>query len=127
MNNISNQVQLIGRLGAKPEMINLESGSSLAKMSLATKEVYKNNKGEKVIDTQWHKLIAWGKLAETMTTYLEKGQEVAVSGKITYKSYTNKDGNTVNYTEIVASEFMMVGSRKNTSSVESTTPVQKAA
>jgi single-strand DNA-binding protein len=53
MNNISNQVQLIGRLGAKPEMINLENGSSLAKLSLATKEVYKNNKGEKVIDTQW--------------------------------------------------------------------------
>ena len=127
MNNISNQVQLIGRLGAKPEMINLESGSTLAKMSLATKEVYKNSKGEKVIDTQWHKLIAWGKLAENMGTYLDKGQEVAVSGKITYKSYVNKEGKTTNYTEIVASEFMMVGSKRNTSSAENTEPVQKAA
>ena len=115
MKNISNQVQLIGRLGAKPEMINLESGNSLAKMSLATKEVYKNNKGEKVIDTQWHRLIAWGKLAENMNTYLEKGQEVAISGKITYKSYTNKEGKNVNYTEIVANEFMMIGSRRNPS------------
>ena len=127
MNNISNQVQLIGRLGAKPEMINLENGSSLVKMSLATKEVYKNNKGEKVIDTQWHKLIAWGKLAENMGAYLDKGQEVAVSGKITYKSYTNKDGNTINYTEIVASEFMMVGAKKYTNSNEKTAPAQKAA
>jgi len=118
MKNISNQVQLIGRLGAKPEMINLESGNALAKMSLATKEVYKNNKGEKVIDTQWHRLIAWGKLAENMVTYLEKGQEVAVMGKITYKSYTNKEGQTVNYTEIVASEFMMMGSRKQSVSAQ---------
>jgi len=127
MNNISNQVQLIGRLGAKPEMINLENGSSLVKMSLATKEVYKNNKGEKVIDTQWHKLIAWGKLAENMGAYLDKGQEVAVSGKITYKSYTNKDGNTINYTEIVASEFMMVGAKKYINSTDTTAPAQKAA
>ena len=108
-------------------MINLENGSSLAKMSLATKEVYKNNKGEKVIDTQWHKLIAWGKLAENMGAYLDKGQEVAVSGKITYKSYTNKDGMTINYTEIVASEFMMVGSRRKTNSTDNTVQTQKAA
>jgi single-strand DNA-binding protein len=127
MNNISNQVQLIGRLGAKPEMINLENGSSLAKLSLATKEVYKNNKGEKVIDTQWHRLIAWGKLAENMGAYLDKGQEVAVSGKITYKSYTNKDGMIINYTEIVASEFMMVGSKRNNNSAGNTSSAQKAA
>ena len=112
MRNISNQVQLIGRLGAAPEMITLENGSQLTKISLATKEVYKNAKGEKVIDTQWHRLIAWGKLAENMSTYLEKGQETAISGKITYKSYVNKDGNTINYTEIVVNEFMMVGSKR---------------
>jgi single-strand DNA-binding protein len=112
MRNISNQVQLIGRLGAAPEIITLENGSQLTKISLATKEVYKNAKGEKVIDTQWHRLIAWGKLAENMNTYLEKGQETAISGKITYKSYVNKDGNTINYTEIVVSEFMMVGAKR---------------
>jgi len=113
MKNICNQVQLIGRLGAKPEMIKLENGNSLAKMTLATNEYYRNKNGEKVTDTQWHKLIAWGKLAENMHAYLEKGQEVAISGKITYKSYTNKEGQNVNYTEIVANEFMMVGSRNN--------------
>jgi len=112
MKNISNQVQLIGRLGAAPELITLDGGNKLAKISLATKEVYKNNKGEKVIDTQWHRLISWGKIAENMVTYLEKGQEVAVSGKITYKSYVNKEGKTMNYTEIVVSEFMMVGSKR---------------
>jgi len=114
MKNISNQVQLIGRLGAAPEMITLDNGNKLTKISLATKEVYKNGKGEKIIDTQWHRLISWGKLAENMATYLEKGQEVAVSGKITYKSYTNKEGKNVNYTEIVISEFMMVGAKRTT-------------
>jgi len=112
MNNISNSVQLIGRLGASPEMISLDSGNKLAKLSLATKEVYKNQKGEKVIDTQWHRLIAWGKLAENMAAFLEKGQEVAVNGKVTYKNYTNKEGIAVYYTEIVVNEFMMVGSKK---------------
>lgn len=112
MNNISNSVQLIGRLGASPEMIALESGNKLAKLSLATKEVYKNQKGEKVIDTQWHRLIAWGKIAENMATFLEKGQEVAVNGKVTYKNYTNKEGKAIYYTEIVVNEFMMVGARK---------------
>ena len=111
MKNISNSVQLIGRLGAKPEMIALESGNKLVKLNLATKEVYKNQKGEKVIDTQWHRLIAWGKLAENMGTFLEKGQEVAVNGKITYKNYTNKEGKAIYYTEIVVNEFMMVGKR----------------
>ena len=115
MKSISNQVQLIGRLGTAPEMITLENGSVLTKISLATKEVYKNTKGEKVIDTQWHRLISWGKLAENMATYLEKGQEVAVAGKITYKSYVNKEGASVNYTEIVVNEFMMMGSKKKAS------------
>ena len=109
MNNVSNSVQLIGRLGAKPEMIALDSGNKLAKLSLATNEVYKNPKGEKVVSTQWHKCIAWGKVAENMVSFLDKGQEVAVQGKITYKNYTNKDGKMVYYTEIVINEFMMVG------------------
>jgi len=115
MNNISNSVQLIGRLGAKPEMIALDSGNKLAKLSLATKEVYKNQKGEKVIDTQWHKLIAWGKLAENMHSFLDKGQEVAVNGKVTYKNYTNKEGRAIYYTEIVVNEFMMVGRKSEKS------------
>lgn len=112
MKNICNQVQLIGRLGAKPEMIKLENGNSLAKMNLATNEYYKNKQGEKVEDTQWHRLIAWGKLADNMVALLDKGQEVAVSGKITYNSYTNKDGQTVYTTEIVVQEFMLIGARK---------------
>jgi len=114
MKNISNQVQLIGRLGAKPEMIKLDSGNNLAKLSLATKEVYKK-----------------GKLAENMVTYLEKGQEVAVNGKITYKSYVNKEGRSVNYTEIVANEFMMVGNKRKsnpeTAPTQTTVPAPFAA
>ncbi len=113
MKNICNQVQLIGRLGAKPEMIKLENGNSLAKMTLATNEYYKNKNGEKVEDTQWHRLIAWGKLADNMAALLDKGREVAISGKITYNTYTNKEGQTVYTTEIVVQEFMLIGARKS--------------
>lgn len=121
MNNVSNSVQLIGRLGAKPEMVALDSGNKLAKLSLATNETYKNQKGEKVINTQWHKCIAWGKVAENMVAFLDKGQEVAVQGKITYKNYTNKDGKMVYYTEIVINEFMMVGRRAEAGNTQGAT------
>ena len=99
-------------------MIALESGNKLAKINLATNEVYKNQKGEKVTNTQWHKCIAWGKLAENMVAFLEKGQEVAVHGKVTYRNYTNKEGKSVYTTEIVLNEFMMVGKRMETSTAQ---------
>lgn len=118
MNNVSNSVQLIGRLGAKPEMVALDSGNKLAKISIATNEVYKNQKGEKVVNTQWHKCIAWGKTAENMVSFLDKGQEVAIQGKITYKNYTNKEGKAIYYTEIVINEFMMVGRKMETAKAQ---------
>lgn len=118
MNNISNSVQLIGRLGAKPEMVALESGNKLAKLNLATNEVYKNPKGEKITNTQWHRCIAWGRVAENMVNFLEKGQEVAVHGKVTYKNYTNKEGRSVYTTEIVIDEFMMVGKKSGSNAAQ---------
>ena len=76
MNNLKNRVQLIGNLGMNPEIKNLESGKKLAKFSIATNESYKNAKGEKIEDTQWHNLIAWGKTADIIEKYLQKGTEV---------------------------------------------------
>lgn len=108
MNNIRNRVQLIGNLGKDVELFNFDSGSKKAILTLATNEYYKNNKGEKVTDTQWHTIVAWGNLAELMASSLEKGNEVVVNGKLTQRSYDDKQGNKRFVTEVVANEFMRV-------------------
>src|SRR5690606_31356048 len=109
MNALRNKVQLIGNLGNDPEVINLEGGSKLAKFSMATNESYKNAKGEKVTDTQWHNVVAWGKTAEVVENYLKKGNEVAVEGKLINRSYETKEGNKQYVTEIKYHELLMLG------------------
>ncbi len=109
MNTLRNKVQLIGNLGNDPEIINLESGKTLAKFSIATNESYKNAKGEKVTDTQWHNVVAWGKTAEIIEKYVTKGKEVAVEGKLTSRSYETKEGEKKYITEVVCNELLMLG------------------
>ena len=109
MNTLRNKVQLIGNLGNDPEIINLESGRTLAKFSLATNESYKNASGEKVTDTQWHNVIAWGKTAEIIEKFVTKGKEVAVTGKLTSRSYETKEGEKRYITEVVCNELLMLG------------------
>ena len=109
MSTLRNKVQLIGNLGNSPEIITLESGKKLAKFSLATNENYKNAKGEKVTDTQWHNIVAWNKTAEIIEKYLEKGNEVAIEGKLTSRSYETKEGDKRYVTEIVCNELLMLG------------------
>lgn len=109
MSTLRNKVQLIGNVGNDPEIVNLESGKKLAKFSIATNETYKNAKGEKVTDTQWHNIVAWGKTAEIIENYLGKGKEVGIEGKLTSRSYDDKDGIKRYVTEIVCSELLMFG------------------
>ncbi len=109
MNTLRNKVQLIGNLGNDPEIINLESGKTLAKFSIATNESYTNSKGEKVTDTQWHNVVAWGKTAQIIEKYVTKGKEVAIEGKLTNRSYDTKEGEKRFITEIVCNELMMLG------------------
>ena len=111
MNTLRNKVQLIGNLGNNPEIITLDSGKKLAKFSIATNENYKNAQGEKITETQWHNLIAWNKTAEIAEQYLEKGKEVAVEGKLTTRSYDDKEGNKKYITEIVVNELLLLGSK----------------
>lgn len=108
MSTLRNKVQLIGNLGNDPEIVNLESGKKLAKFSIATNESYKNNKGERVTDTQWHNVVAWGKTAEIIETYVTKGKEVAIEGKLTSRSYETKTGEKRYITEIVCDELLML-------------------
>ena len=108
MNTLRNSVQLIGNLGKDIELKSFDNGTKLAKFSLATNEFYKNSKGEKVQETQWHNIVAWGKTAEFMDKSLSKGSEVAIKGKLTHRSYDDKNGVTKYISEIVAQEFMKI-------------------
>lgn len=112
MNALKNKVQLIGNLGSDPEIINLESGKTLAKFAIATNESYKNAKGERVTDTQWHNVVAWGKTAKIVENFLSKGKEVAIEGKLTTRSYENKQGEKRYVTEVVCNELLMIGNNK---------------
>ena len=109
MNNLRNKVQLIGNVGNTPEIVTLESGKKLAKFSIATNESYKNAKGEKITDTQWHHVVAWGKTAELIENYVPKGKEVGIEGKLTSRSYEDKAGQKRYITEIVCSDLLLLG------------------
>jgi single-strand DNA-binding protein len=106
---LKNKVQLIGNLGNAPEVRNTESGKKLVRFSVATNEQYKNAKGERVTETQWHNLIAWGKVADIAEKYLVKGTEVAIEGKLVNRNYTDKEGNKKYITEIQVNELLMLG------------------
>ena len=112
---LKNKVQLIGNLGNAPEVKTTESGKKLARFSIATNESYRNAKGEKVTETTWHNIVAWGKVAELAEKYLTKGKEVAIEGKLINNSYTDKDGNKKYSTEVQVSEILMLGSKAEVS------------
>lgn len=111
MNALRNKVQLIGHLGDAPEVRTLDNGKKMAKLRIATNETYRNAKGEKITETQWHNLVIFGKQAEIAEKYLTKGKEVAVEGKLTTRTYNDKDGNKKYFTEIQVSEFVMLGAK----------------
>ena len=109
MNNLSNSVRLTGRLGAAPEMKELESDKKVAKISLATNYYRKNGNGETVKETHWHQLILWNKQAEVAEKYLDKGSQIAIEGRLANRYYTDKDGAKHYVTEVIVSEMMLLG------------------
>ncbi|MGN6400061.1 MAG: single-stranded DNA-binding protein [Flavisolibacter sp.] len=110
---LKNKVQLIGNLGSNPEIKTTQGGKKLARFSIATNEVYRNAKGDKVTETQWHNLIAWGKVAEIAEKYLTKGSEVAIEGKLINRNCNDKDGNKKLVTEIQVNEVLMLGEKSS--------------
>ena len=113
MSTLRNKVQLIGNVGQTPEIKNLESGKKVASFSIATNEFYKNSKGEKVQDTQWHNVVTWGKQAELIEKYVDKGKEVAIRGKLTSRSYETQSGEKRYVTEILVNEILFLGNKEN--------------
>jgi single-strand DNA-binding protein len=112
MNNLRNRVQIIGHLGANPEIKELENGNKMAKLTIATNESYKNQKGEVVKETQWHNIVVWGNNVKVVEQYLQKGNEVCIEGKLNNRDYTDKDGIKRYITEIVCQELLLLGSKK---------------
>ncbi|WP_291286604.1 single-stranded DNA-binding protein [Flavobacterium sp.] len=108
MNAMKNRVQLIGNVGNDPEIKTLESGKKLAHLNIATNEKYTNDKGQKVEQTEWHRVTAWGKTAEIIEKFVVKGKEVAVEGKLTHRSYDDKNGEKKFITEVVVSEILLL-------------------
>lgn len=106
--SLRNSVTLIGHIGKEVEVTTFEKGGMKASVSLATNDYYTNAAGEKVEDTQWHNLTAFGKTAELFQKYVKKGSEIAVEGKITYRSYEDKEGVKKYITEIVVNELMFL-------------------
>ncbi|SFN52535.1 single-stranded DNA-binding protein [Salegentibacter flavus] len=111
MSTLRNKVQLIGNVGREPEIVNLESGKKIAKFPIATNEHYKNGAGEKITDTQWHNIVAWGKTAELVEKYVGKGKEVGIEGKLTNRSWDDKEGKMHFITEVVCNELLLMGNK----------------
>jgi len=112
MNTLKNSVRLVGNLGMDPEIKSFENDRKLAKIAIATNETYKNDKGEKVTDTQWHNLVLWGAQAKLAEQILRKGDEIAIEGKLASRSYVDKDGIKRYVTEVVVNEFLKIGLKK---------------
>jgi single-strand DNA-binding protein len=109
MNTLRNSVRLVGNLGMDPEIKSFDNNKKLARLSIATHESYKNDKGEKTTETQWHNVVMWNAQAKLAEDYLKKGDEIVIEGKLSSRSYTDKDGNKRFVTEIVANEFLKLG------------------
>ncbi len=109
MSTLKNQVQLIGNVGQEPQVTVLENGKKVARISLATNENFKNSKGEKQTNTDWHQLVAWGKVASLIEEYVFTGKEIAVQGKLSSRSYEDKEGVKRHVTEVIVSEILFLG------------------
>lgn len=109
MNAMKNRVQLIGHVGNEPEIKTFDGGKKLANLTIATNDTYRNDKGDKVEQTEWHKVTAWGKTADIIEKYVTKGKEVAIEGKLTHRSYEDKNGEKRYITEVILNEILLIG------------------
>jgi single-strand DNA-binding protein len=110
---LKNKVQLIGNLGSAPEVRILDGGRKVARFSVATHESYRDANGVKIEETQWHQVVAWGKVAEIAEKQLQKGTEVALEGKLVHRNYTDKEGVKKYVTEVVVAELLLLGHKVN--------------
>ena len=113
MSSLKNRVILIGRLGRDPETKTIENGKKVTHFTLATDDSFKNAEGQRISEATWHNIIAWNGLADVADRFLKKGKQVAVEGRIVYRTYEDKKGVTKYTTEIVLDDLVLLGSGKN--------------
>lgn len=106
---LKNKVQLVGNIGQAPEIKEIAGGKKVANFSMATNEIWKDANGEKQTETQWHRMVAWGKLAELIEKYTTKGSEIMIEGKLINRSYVDKNNETKYVTEVEVRELMLMG------------------
>lgn len=111
-----NKVVLIGNLGSDPEIRTLESGAMVAKIGVATSENYRDKAGEWQSQTEWHDVVMWRYLAERAQQTLKKGSQVYIEGKLTHRTWEDKDGNKRKTTEVVAAVMRLLGKREDNNS-----------
>jgi len=120
-----NKLHLIGRVTKDPELKTLDSGMSVVKFGLATNNVYTNKNGEKIEETDFHNITAWGKTAETIAQYVIKGQELYVEGRIQYRSWDKQDGSKGYATDIICATFQFGQKSKGVDTSTAPAPVEK--
>ena len=108
MNTLKNSVQLSGNVGRAPEILTFGTGRKLARFSIATRETYRNHLGEKVTDTHWHNIVAWGKVAEKIEKEVPKGREIEIEGKLSSRTYQDKEGVKRYITEVICRELKLL-------------------
>lgn len=109
MKSLRNRVTLIGNLGITPTLFTLESGARYVRVSLATNETYKNSKGEKITETQWHQLVAWNSMADLLVKYTKAGTRIAVEGKLVNRQWIDMLGQKRHVSEVLVGEVMLLG------------------
>ncbi|MBI94759.1 MAG: single-stranded DNA-binding protein [Flammeovirgaceae bacterium] len=113
-----NKAILLGNLGKDPEVRRLDDGRAVANFSIATSETYKNKAGERVTNTEWHNVVLWSPLAEIAESYLKKGSQVYIEGKISNRSYEDKDGIKKYVSEVVGRDITLLGRAPDSSGVQ---------
>jgi len=109
---MENQVQLIGNLGMNPEAKNIND-TVKATFTLATNTVYRDSDGNKKTMTDWHNIVAWGGLAQTIEQYVKKGDKIGISGRLVTRSYEDEKGNKKYFTEVIARDMLLLGNKKS--------------
>ena len=108
-----NKVILVGNLGKDPEVRHLENGTAVANFPIATSESYKDKQGNRVDQTEWHNVVVWRKLAEIAESYLKKGSQIYLEGKLRTRSWEDPQGNKRYTTEVVADTFTVLGRKED--------------
>ncbi len=106
-----NKVILVGNLGRDPEVRYIKDGTAVANLRLATSETWNDQNGQRQERTEWHRVVAWGKLAEIAKEYMTKGRQIYVEGKLQTRSWDDRDGNKRYTTEVKADQIIMLGTR----------------